>query len=66
MNQTMTNAAARLDHRAASATPGPIERLRRYLATRRALREVQSLDDRMLRDIGLDAAQIESAVRGKY
>lgn len=42
------------------------ERVQHYFAMRRALMEVRSLDDRMLRDIGLDAAQVESAVRGKY
>lgn len=33
---------------------------------RKVIDQLHRLDDRMLRDIGLDAAQIESAVRGKY
>ena len=45
--------------------PSLAQRVRHYFATRRALNEVRSLDERMLRDIGLDASQVEAAVRGK-
>jgi uncharacterized protein YjiS (DUF1127 family) len=37
--------------------------LARELAARRAMRSLASLDDRMLRDIGLDRGQIDHAVR---
>lgn len=71
MNQTIrypiNNAAAGFaGAHAGPRAPGLVERMRQYFATRRALSEVRSLDARMLRDIGLDAAQIEEAVRGKY
>ncbi|HSR80344.1 MAG TPA: DUF1127 domain-containing protein [Hyphomicrobiaceae bacterium] len=37
--------------------------LAKELAARRALRSLASLDDRMLRDIGLERGQIDHAVR---
>jgi len=37
--------------------------LGKELAARRAMRSLASLDDRMLRDIGLERGQIEHAVR---
>lgn len=37
--------------------------LARELAARRAMRSLASLDDRMLRDIGLERGQIDYAVR---
>lgn len=45
--------------------PSLAQRVQHFFATRRALMEVRSLDERMLRDIGLDQAQVEAAVRGK-
>lgn len=45
--------------------PSIARRIRQFFATRRALTEVRSLDERMLHDIGLDQAQVEAAVRGK-
>jgi len=68
MSQTLTNSASRLAARTPNTAPaaGLFERVRQYFAQRRALMEVRSLDDRMLRDIGLDQAQVESAVRGKF
>jgi uncharacterized protein YjiS (DUF1127 family) len=38
-------------------------RLAKELAVRRAMRSLASLDDRMLRDIGLERGQIDHAVR---
>lgn len=39
-------------------------RVKAYLAERRALNELSSLDDAMLRDIGLSRSQIPAAVAG--
>jgi len=36
----------------------------RYFVHRAAITSLRKLDDRMLRDIGLDRSQIESAARG--
>ena len=35
-----------------------------YLARRQAIQTLSELDDRALRDIGIDRSRIESAVRG--
>ncbi len=61
MSQTLIKSIPTL-----APAPSLAQRVSHFFATRRALMEVRSLDDRMLRDIGLDAAQVESAVRGKY
>ncbi|MCC7049136.1 MAG: DUF1127 domain-containing protein [Alphaproteobacteria bacterium] len=50
---------------AAAARPGLVARLLHAWELRRALRDVQSLDERMLRDIGLSRGDVESAVRGR-
>lgn len=42
-----------------------VQRVQQYFAMRRALNEVRTLDERMLRDIGLDQSQVEAAVRGR-
>jgi len=52
--------------------PGPVSRLfsaccdgiARYLVRRAAIASLSQLDDRALRDIGLDRSQIEAAVYG--
>jgi uncharacterized protein YjiS (DUF1127 family) len=36
-----------------------------YLARRQAIQTLNGLDDRALRDIGIERSRIESAVRGK-
>ncbi|MCC6470457.1 MAG: DUF1127 domain-containing protein [Alphaproteobacteria bacterium] len=45
---------------------GLFARLLHAWEVRRALRDVQSMDDRMLRDIGLSRGDVESAVRGDW
>jgi|JI102314A1RNA_FD_contig_31_1059288_length_385_multi_2_in_0_out_0_1 uncharacterized protein YjiS (DUF1127 family) len=66
MSHTLIKSVPTLAPAANAPTTSFVQRVQHFFATRRALMEVRSLDDRMLRDIGLDAAQIESAVRGKY
>lgn len=39
-------------------------RLKNYAEQRRAIRELQALDDHALRDIGVDRQHIRKAVRG--
>jgi len=70
MNHTMRHplnspAAGFAGAQAPATMTGLVDRVRKYFATRRALAEVRSLDERMLRDIGLEAHQIDSAVRGR-
>ncbi|MBL8705131.1 MAG: DUF1127 domain-containing protein [Rhodospirillales bacterium] len=60
MSHTLTKSVPAL-----APTTSFVQRVQQYFATRRALMEVRSLDERMLRDIGLDQAQVEAAVRGK-
>lgn len=70
MSHTLTKSAltlapASLAPAALAPAASLVQRVRNYFAMRRALMEVRSLDERMLRDIGLDQAQVEAAVRGK-
>ena len=52
--------------------PGPLsrlfrtgwERIARYFVRRAAIARLRELDDRVLRDIGLERSQIEAAVYG--
>ena len=60
MSHTLTKSAPSF-----APTTSFVQRVHHFFVTRRALNEVRSLDERMLRDIGLDAAQVEAAVRGK-
>nr|WP_250808823.1 DUF1127 domain-containing protein [Neorhizobium tomejilense] len=41
------------------------ERLRRYVELRRAVRELEGLDDRALHDIGVARSHIRGAVEGR-
>lgn len=47
-----------------TALKGAGTRAKAYLAQQRALHELSSLDDAMLRDIGLNRSQIPAAVAG--
>lgn len=42
-----------------------VQHLRRWLRHRADMRALQALDDRMLRDIGLDRGNIDSALDGR-
>ena len=42
----------------------PMRRMRDALAARRAVRELAQLDDRLLRDIGLDRSDLHRALAG--
>ncbi|MEK9969302.1 MAG: DUF1127 domain-containing protein [Ferrovibrio sp.] len=57
-------AAANLIHTAWVALQSVAVRLKAHLAQKRALAELSSLDDAMLRDIGLSRSQIPAAVAG--
>jgi len=65
MSHTLTKSVPTLAPTARAPSANFVQRVQNFFATRRALMEVRSLDDRMLRDIGLDQAQVEAAVRGK-
>lgn len=57
-------AIADLVYSAWIALKGAGTRAKAYLAQQRALHELNSLDDAMLRDIGLNRSQIPAAVAG--
>ena len=57
-------AIADLVYSAWIALKGAGARVKGYLAQQRALHELNSLDDAMLRDIGLNRSQIPAAVAG--
>ena len=42
----------------------PVRRMRDAFAARRAVRELAQLDDRLLRDIGLDRSDLHRALAG--
>ncbi|WP_298726896.1 DUF1127 domain-containing protein [uncultured Ferrovibrio sp.] len=47
-----------------NALKGAVARYKAHLAERRAIEELNSLDDQMLRDIGLSRSQIPAAAAG--
>lgn len=47
-----------------TALKGIVGRVKAYLATQRAMDELNALDDQMLRDIGLSRSEIPAAVAG--
>ena len=52
---------------AAGRKPFPVLRMvRDWLARRRAIRELEALDDRLLRDIGISRYEIREFVRDAY
>ncbi|HLT78441.1 MAG TPA: DUF1127 domain-containing protein [Ferrovibrio sp.] len=57
-------AIANMIYNAWTALKGLVARYQAYLADRRAMAELESLDDQMLRDIGLSRSQIPAAVAG--
>jgi uncharacterized protein YjiS (DUF1127 family) len=58
------NAARMLGHGAAAAASRNWRRYTTWRARRRAVQELRSLDDHMLRDLGLSRSGIEAAVYG--
>lgn len=57
-------AIANLIYNTWAALKGAADRYKAYLADRRAMAELEGLDDSMLRDIGLSRSQIPAAVAG--
>lgn len=57
-------AIADLIYNAWTALKGVADRYKAYRAEQRAMAELESLDDAMLRDIGLSRSQIPAAVAG--
>jgi uncharacterized protein YjiS (DUF1127 family) len=67
---TETNLGAELDRRAELASPGflasPIAALKAWYKKQVAAAELMSLDDRLLKDIGLNRSDIPKVVSGAY
>jgi uncharacterized protein YjiS (DUF1127 family) len=64
-SRALSDALARPFRRAAAAMAAAWRAIATLVERQRAIRELSALDDRSLRDIGLNRSQIETAVSGK-
>jgi uncharacterized protein YjiS (DUF1127 family) len=64
-HQDRADALARAGHRLVTGVAGLVAVLRQWRERRRATHELQSLDDRLLKDIGITRGDVWAAVHGE-
>jgi uncharacterized protein YjiS (DUF1127 family) len=64
-HQDRADALASAGHRLAAGVGGIVAALRQWRERRRATHELQSLDDRLLKDIGITRGDVWAAVHGE-
>ena len=52
-------------HRGMSLSPGLMVRMKDFVASRRAVRQLHQLDDRLLADIGIRRGEITNRIWGR-